>query len=116
MKIVCLEQGDWVKPTDYPSNFRDSEARQMADFSASPNRRAGPADYPVNEDESPIKVVKFNGVGGATILYAGHYPRFHLSDFRLRTLDGVADDAATPGHPRRQAGTVNGGRRRPTIR
>ena len=92
MKILCLEQGDWVKPTDYPSNFRDSEARQAGAFSASPNRRAGMADYPINEDNSPIKVVNFNGVGGGTILYAGHYPRFHPSDFRVRTLDGVADD------------------------
>jgi hypothetical protein len=23
MRILCLEQGDWVKPTDYPSNGRD---------------------------------------------------------------------------------------------
>jgi choline dehydrogenase-like flavoprotein len=70
MKILCLEQGDWVKPTDYPSNFRDSEALQMGAFSPSPNRRGGTADYPINEENSPIKVVNFNG-------YAGHYPRFH---------------------------------------
>ncbi len=92
MRIVCLEQGDWVKPTDYPSNGRDNEARQMAAFSASPNRRASITDYPINEDNSPIKVVNFNGVGGGTILYAGHYPRFHPSDFRVRSLDDVADD------------------------
>ena len=34
----------------------------------------------------------FNAVGGSTILYAAHFPRFHPSDFRVRTLDGVADD------------------------
>jgi choline dehydrogenase-like flavoprotein len=77
MRIVCLEQGDWVKPTDYPSNGRDWEARSLGDFNASPNRRARPTDYPINEDHSPVKVVNFNGVGGSTILYAGHYPRFH---------------------------------------
>ena len=92
MRILCLEQGDWVKPTDYPSNGRDWEARQMGDFSASPNVRGLATDYPINEDDSPIKVVNFNGVGGGTILYAGHFPRFHPSDFRVRTLDGVADD------------------------
>ena len=74
MKILCLEQGAWVKPTDYPSNFHDSEALQMGAFSPSPNRRGGTADYPINEENSPIKVVNFNGVGGGTILYAGHYP------------------------------------------
>ena len=31
-------------------------------------------------------------MGGGTILYAGHFPRFHPSDFRTLTLDGVADD------------------------
>ena len=34
----------------------------------------------------------FNAVGGSTILYAAHFPRLHPSDFRVRTLDGVADD------------------------
>ena len=32
MRILCLEQGDWVKPSDYPSNGRDWEARQLAEF------------------------------------------------------------------------------------
>ncbi|MCX7203137.1 MAG: NAD(P)-binding protein [Burkholderiales bacterium] len=32
MRILCLEQGDWVKPTDYPSNGRDWETRQLGDF------------------------------------------------------------------------------------
>ena len=27
MKILCLEQGDWMKQADYPSNGRDWEAR-----------------------------------------------------------------------------------------
>ena len=29
MKIVCLEQGDWQNPADYPSSGRDWEARQF---------------------------------------------------------------------------------------
>ncbi len=92
MRILCLEQGDWVKPAEFPSNGRDWEARQYGDFSPSPNRRRNAADYPINDDASPIKVVNFNGVGGATILYAAHFPRLHPSDFRVRSLDGVADD------------------------
>ncbi len=92
MRILCLEQGDWMKQSDYPSNGRDWEARLFDDFSTSPNRRGRPTDYPINDDNSPIKVVNFNGVGGSTIMYTGHYPRLHPSDFRVRTLDGVADD------------------------
>jgi choline dehydrogenase-like flavoprotein len=63
MHILCLEQGDWMKPSEYPSAGRDWEARQLNDFSHSPNRRARDTDYPVNEDNSPIKVANFNGVG-----------------------------------------------------
>ena len=92
MKILCLEQGDWTKQSDYPSNGRDWEARVHSDYSVSPNIRARPTDYPINETNSPIKVVNFNGVGGSTIMYAGHYPRMHPSDFRVKSLDGVADD------------------------
>jgi choline dehydrogenase-like flavoprotein len=92
MRILCLEQGDWVKPTDYPSNGRDWEARLFSDFAINPNRRARPTDYPINDANSPIKVVNFNGVGGSTIMYTAHFPRMHPSDFKVRTLDGVADD------------------------
>ena len=92
MKILCFEQGDWIKPTDFPSNGRDWEARRYADFDISPNRRARETDYPINDDNSPMKVANFNGVGGSTILYDAHFPRFHPSDFRVRTLDGGADD------------------------
>ncbi len=90
MRIVCLEQGGWMNPLEYPSTGRDWEAR--GDMGISPNRRGLAADYPVNDRNSPISVANFNAVGGSMILYAGHYPRFHPSDFRVRTLDGVADD------------------------
>lgn len=92
MRILCLEQGDWAKPSEFPSTGRDWEARLSEDFALNPNRRGLAADYPINEDDSPIKVANFNGVGGGTILYAAHFPRLHPSDFRVRTLDGVADD------------------------
>ena len=92
MRIVCLEQGEWMNPAEYPSTGRDWEARSLNDFNYSPNRRNRVTDYPINDSNSPISLANFNGVGGSTILYAGHYPRFHPSDFRVRTLDGVADD------------------------
>ena len=92
MRILCLEQGDWIKPTEFPSNGRDWEARRYTDFDISPNRRARDTDYPINDDNSVMKIANFNGVGGGTILFTAHYPRMHPSDFRVRTLDGVADD------------------------
>lgn len=90
MRILCLEQGDWVRQADYPTNGRDWESR--SDFSGTPNVRQRPEDYPVDDSTSPVKPVNFNGVGGSTILYMAHFPRFHPSDFRTRTLDGVGED------------------------
>ena len=49
MHILCLEQGDWMKPSEYPSTARDWEARQLNDFHISPNRRARDTDYPIND-------------------------------------------------------------------
>ena len=80
MKILCLEQGDWMKPSEYPST---------AIF---PNRRGRETDYPINDDASPMKIACFNGVGGGTVMFTAHWPRMHPSDFRVRSLDGVADD------------------------
>ena len=92
MNILCLEQGDWMDPSQYPGMSSDWEIRQTGDFSFSPNTRGRREDYPVNDCGSPIAASMFNAVGGSTILYAAHFPRFHPGDFRVRTLDGVADD------------------------
>ncbi|MBW2270452.1 MAG: GMC family oxidoreductase [Deltaproteobacteria bacterium] len=92
MNILCLEQGGWMDPAQYPSTGAGWERRRFSDFSLSPNSRGRRDDYPINDSESPISVSNFNAVGGGTILYAGHFPRFHPSDFKVKTLDGVADD------------------------
>ncbi|MBL4868707.1 MAG: NAD(P)-binding protein, partial [Pseudomonadales bacterium] len=92
MRILCLEQGDWTKSAEYPTTKLDWEARSFKEMHIDPNVRANDWDYPINDDESPITVVNFNGVGGSTILYGAHFPRLHPSDFRVKSLDGVADD------------------------
>lgn len=92
MKIVCLEQGDWMDPAQYPTTSMDWEMQRFGPFGFSPNSRGRREDYPINDADSPIKISNFNAVGGSTILYAAHFPRFHPSDFRVKTLDGVADD------------------------
>ena len=92
MHILCLEQGGWMRPDEYPSTRRDWEQLAAREYSPSPNIRARPEDYPINDVDSPIAIVNFNGVGGSTVMYAAHFPRLHPSDFRTRTLDGVGDD------------------------
>jgi len=93
-KVVCLEQGDWVKPQDYPSTRPDWEiALRRGPFHFNPNVRRRPEDYPVvSTGGHPPTVLMFNAVGGSTIHYTAHFPRFHPSDFRVKSLDGVADD------------------------
>ena len=92
MHVVCLEQGDWIDPATLPGMATDWEVRQVGDFNFSPNTRGRREDYPVNDAGSPIAVSMFNAVGGSTVLYAAHFPRFRPGDFRVRSLDGVADD------------------------
>jgi choline dehydrogenase-like flavoprotein len=92
LRILCLEQGDWMQHDKYPSNLPDYELHRLKDFDPNPNRRRAPSDYPINDTDSRISVHNFNAVGGATINYIAHFPRLHPSDFKAKTLDGVADD------------------------
>jgi choline dehydrogenase-like flavoprotein len=91
-KVLCLEQGDYMNPAEYPSTRPNWEELKQSIFHPSPNVRNLDADYPINDSESPIAIANFNAVGGSTILFSGHFPRFHPSDFKVKTLDGVADD------------------------
>jgi choline dehydrogenase-like flavoprotein len=92
LNILCLEQGDRMDAGRYPSTQRNWEVQRLGPYNVSPNVRKLPSDYPINDQDSPIAIANFNGVGGSTILYSGHFPRFHPSDFKVKTLDGVADD------------------------
>jgi choline dehydrogenase-like flavoprotein len=91
-KVVCLEQGDWPDRHDYPGSKPDWELQARKQWSPDPNVRQNAADYPINAEDSDIVPLMFNGVGGSTILYTGDWPRMTPSDFRVRTLDGIADD------------------------
>lgn len=92
LKIVCLEQGSFMNPEEYPSANPGWEAMKYDKFNVSPNVRKLLSDYPINDSDSPIAIANFNAVGGSTILYSGHFPRFHPSDFKVKELDDVADD------------------------
>ena len=81
--VVTLEAGPW----------HDSEDDMVSD-------EAGSAplywnDLRITGGENPLELGANNsgrGVGGSTIHYAGFCPRFHPSDFDVRSLDGVAVD------------------------
>ena len=67
--VVCLEQGDWRRPSDYPSTGSDFEAQmRRPQFSFSPNNRKRPEDYPVlSAGNNPPEIEMVNGVGGTTV-------------------------------------------------
>jgi choline dehydrogenase-like flavoprotein len=90
--VVCLEQGDWHDRAEYPGNKLDWELQARKRWATSPNIRGLPQDYPIVEDDSPVSPLMYNAVGGSTIIFAGAWPRALPSDFRVRSLDGVADD------------------------
>ena len=92
IQVMCLEQGPWLDPNAYPTTHDDWELHRLNDFSPDPNVRALPQDYPVNNSDSPIAPLMYNSVGGSTIHWSAHFPRLHPSDFRVKTLDGVAAD------------------------
>ena len=94
VQVVCLEQGDWRRPSDYPSSGSDYEAQmQRPQFSFSPNERKRPEDYPVvSTGQNPPDIEMVNGVGGTTVHWNAQFLRLHPSDFRVKTLDGMAQD------------------------
>ncbi|MFF5585213.1 GMC family oxidoreductase [Streptomyces hygroscopicus] len=90
--VICLEQGNWPDRADYPAQRGTYELEARKQWSGSPNVRQNPVDYPINDADSDVAPLMYAGVGGSMILYAGDWPRLLPSDFRVRSLDGVADD------------------------
>ncbi len=90
--VVCLEQGDWVNPTDYPGNYPEFEMLAENKWSWNPNKRSLSADYPMNVDNADVVPIMLGAVGGSSLLYGAMWMRLLPSDFRVRTLDGICDD------------------------
>ena len=90
--VVCLEQGDWPDHLSARGDKPDFEINPGREWTWDPNTRKAPADYPVEESSSDITPLMYNGVGGGSVIYAAHWQRNTPSDFRVRSLDGVADD------------------------
>ena len=90
--VTCLDQGGFINPSSYPTTDKNWEVLGLTDWNWDPNLRNNKADYPVNNQESPIDPLMFNAVGGSTIHWTAHTPRFHPSDFKVKSLDGKGDD------------------------
>jgi choline dehydrogenase-like flavoprotein len=82
-RVVILEAGPfWDPDEDWVSDEAGSHGLYWTE-----TRIIGGSD--------PVELGKNNsgrGVGGSMVHYAGYTPRFHPSDLRTRTLDGVGAD------------------------
>ncbi len=81
--VVVLEAGPW----------HDSEEDMVSDEAGS--ARLYWNDLRITGGTDPLELGANNsgrGVGGSTVHYAAFCPRFHESDFRVKTCDGVAAD------------------------
>ena len=87
-----MDQGPIINPESYSFSRYDWEELSIKKFNIDPNIRKLKSDYPINNKNSPISIANFNAVGGSTILYSGHFPRFHKSDFKTKSLDNIGYD------------------------
>jgi len=82
-KVVAIDAGPfWDPETDWVSD----EAGSHHLYWTEPREIGGHDPVPLGSNNSG------RGVGGSMVHYAGYTPRFHPSDFRTRTLDGVGYD------------------------
>jgi choline dehydrogenase-like flavoprotein len=91
-KVACLERGKEMDASKYPSSSSDWESRKQTEFNPVSAIRQSDSDYPVDDSDSPIAICNFNAVGGSTILYSGHFPRFQPQDFKMKSIDGLYED------------------------
>ena len=92
LKITCLEQGPMINKKTYSFNSINREINKLNNFNPDPNYRKLDSDYPINSDNSPISIANYNAVGGSTLIYSGHYPRFHPSDFYTKKIDNIGSN------------------------
>lgn len=92
LAVTCLEQGDWVTASDFPTNHPEWELLIQHTWAHHPNERKLPADYPTEVSGSDISPVMYNAVGGSSLFFGAQWPRLLPSDLKVHSIDGVADD------------------------
>jgi choline dehydrogenase-like flavoprotein len=82
-RVVILEAGPFWHPDE---DWVSDEAGSHDLYWTQDRVVGGDTPIPMGANNSG------RGVGGSMVHYAGYTPRFHPSDFRTRTLDGVGAD------------------------
>ena len=92
MKIVCLEQGDWVAPPSDSPAEGDGERQRLVAPPPREGIRHFANGYPYDHSESYWQPILGNAVGGAMVHYGAVWARLRPSDFVAGSLSGVGDD------------------------
>lgn len=90
--VLCVERGNWFDYGSVDRNNPNYDLRRKGELNANPNLRQGPDDDPIDDAESPIKPMIGNAVGGGSVWWSAHVPRFRMDDFDVKTQFGVAED------------------------
>jgi len=91
-KVACFEQGEEIDKDDFSQKNNSWEYLRHTKYDSNPNKRNLKSDYPINDKNSPISIANFNGVGGSTVLYSAHLPRFRPEDFKIKKKDNIGSD------------------------
>src|SRR5437762_14020852 len=92
LRVIVLEQGEWPDYSNERADHPDFEVTAGRYWSGDPNRRGAPADYLIDDSDSDISSVLYDAVGGGRVSYAAHWQRKIPSEFRVRSMDGIAED------------------------
>jgi choline dehydrogenase-like flavoprotein len=90
--VAVLEQGDWPDYNAYAGARPEWELVSQKYWHPNPNVRDRQGDYPIDNSDTAVNPLMFAGVGGSATLYGAQWMHLLPSDFRVRSLDGVADD------------------------
>ena len=85
-EVICMEQGGEEDPKEYDYQSNEWEKNKLYKYHKNPNLRNSLSDYPIDNKDSQISIANYNGVGGSTIIYNAHLPRFKESDFRVKKI------------------------------
>jgi choline dehydrogenase-like flavoprotein len=92
LNVVCIERGDWVSFDALHRDAPDWELRRARVLNPNPNLCGGAEDDPVDDTDTPIKPMIADAVGGTSLHWSTHIPRFRPEDFRVHSLDRVGED------------------------
>ena len=92
LNVAIFEQGENLKIESLIPLEDGGELQKTKELNPNPNIRKAHSDYQIDTSNSPIDIANFTGIGGSTVLFSAHYPRFKPSDFNVFSEDGIASD------------------------